>query len=226
MAKRRLDCRPQCWGNSSSNDSTARTSDCRRDEWLAGTLKGGVANNPAATTRRYKHQCTSCAIRQSAGPRSIRLPVRRLVRHEFLVADSPAQQASAVASQGRGANCHRLSAGLYRNRDGEDQSLVLVDLANFTGFYRVTPPETGDRDAIVFNEGMRAAYGRIFQYLRMSDVEVLSLETAARQTSAGVTGLASESIGGIKMANEPSGSAKSGQPSGQQSPRQCLARRC
>lgn len=75
--------------------------------------------------------------------------------------------------------------------NSEDQSIVLVDLANFTGFYRVTPPETGDRDAIVFNEGMRAAYGRIFQYLRMSDVEVLSLETAARQTAAGVTGLAS-----------------------------------
>jgi hypothetical protein len=73
---------------------------------------------------------------------------------------------------------------------GEDQGLVLVDLANFTGFYRVTPPESGDRDAVVFNEGMRAAYGRIFQYLRMSDIEVMSLEVAARQTSAGITGLA------------------------------------
>lgn len=67
---------------------------------------------------------------------------------------------------------------------------MLVDFANFTGFYRVTPPEAGKRDAIVFNEGMRAAYGRIFQYLRMSDAEILSLETASRQTAAGVTGLA------------------------------------
>lgn len=75
--------------------------------------------------------------------------------------------------------------------NGEDQGLVLVDLANYTGFYRVTPPETGDRDTVVFNEGMRAAYGRIFQYLRMSDAEILSLEVAARQTSAGVTGIAS-----------------------------------
>jgi len=74
--------------------------------------------------------------------------------------------------------------------DGEDQGIVLVDLANFTGFYRVTPPEAGKRDAIVFNEGMRAAYGRIFQYLRMSDVEIQALEMAARQTSAGVSGLA------------------------------------
>ena len=78
------------------------------------------------------------------------------------------------------------------NATSEDQSIVLVDLANFTGFYRVTPPETGERDTVVFNEGMRAAYGRIFQYLRMSDVEVLSLEVAARQTAAGVTGLASD----------------------------------
>lgn len=73
---------------------------------------------------------------------------------------------------------------------GEDQGIVLVDLANFTGFYRVTPPEGGDRDTIVFNEGMRAAYGRIFQYLRMSDTEVMALETAARQTAAQVSGLA------------------------------------
>jgi len=77
----------------------------------------------------------------------------------------------------------------------EDQGLVLVDLANFTGFYRVTPPEGGDRDTIVFNEGMRAAYGRIFQYLRICDVEILQLETAARQTSAGVPGIATEPMG-------------------------------
>lgn len=74
--------------------------------------------------------------------------------------------------------------------DGEDQGIVLTDLAHYTGFYRVTPPETGDRDTVIFNEGMRAVYGRIFQYLRMSDAEILSLEIAARQTSAGVTGIA------------------------------------
>ena len=78
--------------------------------------------------------------------------------------------------------------------NSEDQNIVLVDLANFTGFYRVTPPETGNRDTVVINEGMRTAYGRIFQYLRMSDVEVLSLEVAARQTAAGVSGLASDQL--------------------------------
>ena len=76
----------------------------------------------------------------------------------------------------------------------DDQGIVLVDLANFTGFYRVTPPEGGDRDTIVFNEGMRTAYGRIFQYLRMSSAEIVSLEVAARQTSAQVTGLASSQL--------------------------------
>ena len=74
--------------------------------------------------------------------------------------------------------------------DAEDQGIVLIDLANFTGFYRVTPPEAGERDIIVFNEGMRAAYGRVYQYLRMTDAEILSLEIAARQTAAGVSGLA------------------------------------
>jgi len=54
----------------------------------------------------------------------------------------------------------------------------------------VTPPESGERDTLVFNEGMRCLFGRIFQYLRMSPQEVMSLETAARQTAAQVTGLA------------------------------------
>jgi len=77
----------------------------------------------------------------------------------------------------------------------EDQELVLVDLAHFSGFYRVTPPESGDRDHIVFNEGMRTLYGRIFQYLRMSNDEIRSLETAARQTAAH-SGLAPEFLEG------------------------------
>lgn len=65
----------------------------------------------------------------------------------------------------------------------EDQELVLVDLADFSGFYRVTPLD-GGRDQIVFNEGLRALYGRIFRYLRMSDQERQALEAAARETAA------------------------------------------
>lgn len=100
----------------------------------------------------------------------------------------PLHRASRLEAEARIAVAYqRVFTG---NPDGEDQGIVLVDLANFTGFYRVTPPEGGDRDTIIFNEGMRAAYGRIFQYLRMSDIEIKSLETAARQTAAQVSGLA------------------------------------
>lgn len=67
--------------------------------------------------------------------------------------------------------------------NNEDQELVLVDLADYSGFYRVTPVDTG-RDQIVFNEGLRSLYGRIFRYLRMSDHERQSLEAAARETAA------------------------------------------
>jgi hypothetical protein len=101
---------------------------------------------------------------------------------------SPGRPASLLEAEARIALAYqRVFTG---SSSAEDQGIVLVDLANFTGFYRVTPPEAGDRDTIVFNEGMRAAYGRIFQYLRMSDTEVLSLEVAARQTAAQVSGLA------------------------------------
>jgi hypothetical protein len=71
--------------------------------------------------------------------------------------------------------------------DDTDREIVLVDLASYTGFYRVTPPgEDGGRDVIVFNEGMRAAFGRIFMHIRMTNEEMASLETAARQTAAGI----------------------------------------
>lgn len=69
------------------------------------------------------------------------------------------------------------------NPKSDQQALVLVDLAEFTGFYRVTPP-VGDTSMVFFNEGMRGAYGRIFRYLRMSADEIVALETAARETAA------------------------------------------
>lgn len=71
--------------------------------------------------------------------------------------------------------------------------MVLIDLADYTGFYRVTPPEGGDRDVVVFNEGMRTVYGRIFQFLRMSNDEIVALETAARETAAARAFAASDS---------------------------------
>jgi hypothetical protein len=71
----------------------------------------------------------------------------------------------------------------------EDQEIVLVDLADFTGFYRVTSPEFVPRETVFYNEGMRGAYGRIFRYLRFGDDERASLETAARESAAVRNGL-------------------------------------
>lgn len=68
----------------------------------------------------------------------------------------------------------RLFSGHGSKADGE---VVLSDLANHTGFYRVTEPGAG---ALDFAEGKRAVYGRVFRFLRMSDEEVASLEEAAR----------------------------------------------
>lgn len=65
----------------------------------------------------------------------------------------------------------------------EDQELVLLHLADSSGFYRATAPELG-RDVLLFNEGARALYGRIFRYLRMSGDEINELETAARELAA------------------------------------------
>ena len=60
-----------------------------------------------------------------------------------------------------------------------DSELVLADLANAAGFYRVTEPEHG-ADRIAFQEGKRALFGRVFRFLRMTDEETVALEEAAR----------------------------------------------
>src|SRR5262245_26409068 len=93
----------------------------------------------------------------------------------------------------------RLAAAYQRTFMGsptnEDQELVLVDLADFSGFYRVTAPQSGS-DQVFFNEGLRALYGRIFRYLRMSDAERQALETAARETAAARQALVENSMEG------------------------------
>lgn len=59
--------------------------------------------------------------------------------------------------------------------------MVLVDLANHTGFYRIDPP---DGDLSLYQAGhragMRAAFGRLFQFLSLSDEQLRALEEAAR----------------------------------------------
>ena len=60
-----------------------------------------------------------------------------------------------------------------------DAETVLADLANHTGFYRVTEPG-GGKGSLDFAEGKRAVYGRVFRFLRMSADEAAALEEAAR----------------------------------------------
>lgn len=70
----------------------------------------------------------------------------------------------------------------YRNvfklSDGEAQ-IVLADLADFTGFYRVNGQGIASDDR-AFSDGMRAAFGRIFRFLNLTDDEKDALIEAAR----------------------------------------------
>lgn len=60
--------------------------------------------------------------------------------------------------------------------------IVLADLALHTGFYLVEPPSS---DLSLFqagySAGQRAAFGRLFHYLTLSDQQLAALEDAARQ---------------------------------------------
>jgi hypothetical protein len=69
------------------------------------------------------------------------------------------------------------------DRGGEDIELVLVDLASFCGFYQV---EQGGVSADDLNHwaGRRAAFGRIFNFLALSDAQLMAMERAARDESA------------------------------------------
>ena len=61
----------------------------------------------------------------------------------------------------------------------EDVQIVLADLADYTGFYQVNgegmPPD--DR---AFSDGKRAAFGRLFRFLNLTDEEKAALSQAAR----------------------------------------------
>jgi hypothetical protein len=62
---------------------------------------------------------------------------------------------------------------------GQAGEIVIADLANFTGFFEVTeahaPPEIR-----AFNDGKRAAFGRLFYFLNMSAEDKAKLLAAAR----------------------------------------------
>lgn len=63
----------------------------------------------------------------------------------------------------------------------EAVEIVLADLAAQTGFYMVEPP---DADLSLFqagySAGQRAAFGRLFHFLSLSDEQLRALEQAAR----------------------------------------------
>lgn len=74
-------------------------------------------------------------------------------------------------------------AVFYGRPTPEDQELVLVDLAETSGFYKFLPPPH-DGGFMSYTEGKRALYGRIFGFLSLSDTEQQSLATAARATAS------------------------------------------
>ncbi|MCR9236170.1 MAG: hypothetical protein NXI17_05820 [Alphaproteobacteria bacterium] len=76
--------------------------------------------------------------------------------------------------------------GAYRrvlvegNATQQDRDLVLTDLANQTGYYRVSLADTGDAE-LRFAEGKRFVMARILHHLRMPREIQQQLEDAARQ---------------------------------------------
>ena len=73
-------------------------------------------------------------------------------------------------------------ATAYRDvflRDDESVELVLADLADFCGFYKVAPPGT-EPGQLQYDAGMRAAFGRLFHFLALTDDKLWALERAAR----------------------------------------------
>lgn len=80
----------------------------------------------------------------------------------------------------RGARARAELADAYREAlAGERGQMIVADLAAFTGFFEVTaahaPPEIR-----AFNDGKRAAFGRLFYFLNLSDEERASLMAAVR----------------------------------------------
>ncbi len=61
----------------------------------------------------------------------------------------------------------------------QQKDMVLVDLAEFSGFYSITPGGS-DPDTRAFNEGQRAVFGRVLRFLNMTAEERSFLEEETR----------------------------------------------
>lgn len=90
---------------------------------------------------------------------------------------------SITATSELARSYQRLFTGHGSERDAQ---IVLTDFAAYTGFYRVNGPGIGGEDR-AFSDGMRAAYGRLHGFLRMTDDERRQLEEAARQEALAQT---------------------------------------
>lgn len=63
--------------------------------------------------------------------------------------------------------------------------MVLTDMADHSGFYRIEPPGADlSRYQAGYRDGMRAAFGRLFHFLSLSDEQLRALEEAARQEAS------------------------------------------
>ncbi|KFB11035.1 hypothetical protein [Nitratireductor basaltis] len=65
-------------------------------------------------------------------------------------------------------------------REDEATQLVLADLAEFCGFYKVAPPGT-PAETLLYEQGLRAAFGRLFHFLSLPPERLKDLEEAARR---------------------------------------------
>jgi len=89
---------------------------------------------------------------------------------------SPGVKRQATAKRDQAAAYQRLFAG---HGGAEDAELVLVDLAEFSGFYKTSPPGTTDGE-LRFREGARFVFAHIRSLLGLTEAELQALETAAR----------------------------------------------
>ena len=64
-------------------------------------------------------------------------------------------------------------------KDDESTEIVLADMANFCGFYKV-PPIGAPPETLLVDQGLRAAFGRLFHFLSLPDDRIAALEKAAR----------------------------------------------
>lgn len=67
---------------------------------------------------------------------------------------------------------------------GEDGQLVLADIANQSGFFRVTPAQGTTSEELWQREGMRLLYGHLHSQITLSENDLRALEYAARREAA------------------------------------------